>query len=165
MEMGEKIYNLRKEKGLTLEELGNLVGVGKSTVRKWEKGMIANMKRDKISKLASALSVSPAYLMGWEERDDDDNIWGFGIFPEEIDEYVHSVGEFLYYNPNHRPLFDSIMEVKTEDIGFAKQMLDRINGKYHENDIYLNAAHERTDIEVTDEMKKHDEDIMDDDNF
>ena len=63
MEMGEKIYNLRKEKGLTLEELGNLVGVGKSTVRKWEKGMIANMKRDKISKLASALNVSPAYLM------------------------------------------------------------------------------------------------------
>lgn len=29
----------------------------------------------------------------------------------------------------------------------------------------LNAAHERTDIEVTDEMRKHDDDIMDDDNF
>ena len=29
----------------------------------------------------------------------------------------------------------------------------------------LNAAHERTDIEVTDEMRQHDEDIMDDENF
>lgn len=29
----------------------------------------------------------------------------------------------------------------------------------------LNAAHERTDIEVTDDMKKHDNDIMDDDDF
>ena len=29
----------------------------------------------------------------------------------------------------------------------------------------LNAAHERTDIEVTDDMKKHDDDIMDDDDF
>lgn len=28
-----------------------------------------------------------------------------------------------------------------------------------------NAAHERTDIEITDEMKKHDDDIMDDENF
>ena len=28
-----------------------------------------------------------------------------------------------------------------------------------------NAAHERTDIEVTDDMKKHDNDIMDDENF
>ena len=27
------------------------------------------------------------------------------------------------------------------------------------------AAHERTNIEVTDEMKKHDDDIMDDDDF
>ena len=65
--MGEKIQKLREEKHMTLEELGNKVGVGKSTVRKWEKGIIANMKRDKIAKVAQALDVSPAYLMGWEE--------------------------------------------------------------------------------------------------
>lgn len=29
----------------------------------------------------------------------------------------------------------------------------------------LNAAHERTDIETTEEMKKHDDDIMNDENF
>ena len=34
MNMGQKIYNLRVKKGLTLEQLGNMVGVGKSTVRK-----------------------------------------------------------------------------------------------------------------------------------
>lgn len=67
MKMGEKIYNLRMKNNMTLEELGDRVGVGKSTVRKWEKGLIANMKRDKIAKLASALGVSPAYLMGWED--------------------------------------------------------------------------------------------------
>ena len=31
--------------------------------------------------------------------------------------------------------------------------------------LQVNAAHERTDIEVTDEMKKHDDDIMNDENF
>lgn len=67
MEMGQKIYHLRTEKGLTLEELGNMVGVGKSTVRKWENGMIANMKRDKILKVAEVFNVSPGYLMGWED--------------------------------------------------------------------------------------------------
>ena len=35
MNTGEKIKYLRKQKGLTLEELGKLCGVGKSTVRKW----------------------------------------------------------------------------------------------------------------------------------
>lgn len=68
MEMGQKIYNLRVQKGLTLEELGNMVGVGKSTVRKWENGMIANMKRDKILKVSEALDTTPAYLMGWEDE-------------------------------------------------------------------------------------------------
>ena len=32
-----------------------------------------------------------------------------------------------------------------------------------ENDLAVQAAHERTDIEVTKEMKKHDDDIMNDD--
>ena len=65
-EMGDRIKRLRSENHMTLEELGNKVGVGKSTVRKWENGIIANMRRDKIAKLSAALGVSPAYLMGWE---------------------------------------------------------------------------------------------------
>lgn len=68
MNMGQKIKQLREEKGMTLEELGNKVGVGKSTVRKWENGIIANMRRDKISKIANALNCSPSYLMGWEDN-------------------------------------------------------------------------------------------------
>ena len=67
--MAQKIKNLRKEKGLTLEQVASVVGVGKSTVRKWETGMIANMRRDKIAALAKALGTTPAYLMGWKEDD------------------------------------------------------------------------------------------------
>lgn len=67
MEMKDKIKTLRLQHGLTLEQVGNYVGVGKSTVRKWENGLIANMKRDKIAKLAEVLHTTPAYLMGWEE--------------------------------------------------------------------------------------------------
>ena len=70
-DMSNKIKKLRKEKGLTLEQVGQMVGVGKSTVRKWETGIIANMKRDKIAALANALETSPAYLMGWLEEDEE----------------------------------------------------------------------------------------------
>ena len=66
--MAQRIKDLRKEKGLTLEQVADIVGVGKSTVRKWETGMIANMKRDKIASLAKALGTTPEYLMGWEEK-------------------------------------------------------------------------------------------------
>lgn len=67
MEIGQRIRALREAHDMTLEELGQKVGVGKSTVRKWETGMIANMRRDKIAKLSDALNVTPAYLMGWDE--------------------------------------------------------------------------------------------------
>ncbi len=69
VDMAEKIRMLRKERGLTLEEVGDRVGVGKSTVRKWESGEIANMRRDKIALLAAALGVEPSYLMGWNENE------------------------------------------------------------------------------------------------
>lgn len=69
--MAQKIKDLRQQRGMTLEEVANIVGVGKSTVRKWETGMIANMKRDKIAKLAQALGTTPAYLMGWKEDNEE----------------------------------------------------------------------------------------------
>lgn len=67
MELKDKIKIRRHELGMTLEDVARVVGVGKSTVRKWETGYIENMRRDKIAKLAEALHTTPAYLMGWEE--------------------------------------------------------------------------------------------------
>lgn len=54
----------RLEKRLTLEQVGEIVGVGKSTVRKWENGMIENMGRDKIVALSKALDISPLDILG-----------------------------------------------------------------------------------------------------
>ena len=71
--MAQRIKSLRQKKGLTLEQVADVVGVGKSTVRKWETGMIANMRRDKIADLARALGTTPAYLMGWEEEPEIEN--------------------------------------------------------------------------------------------
>lgn len=72
--MARRIKELRQAKGLTLEQVASVVGVGKSTVRKWETGMIANMKRDKIADLARALGTTPAYLMGWSDDQHSDDI-------------------------------------------------------------------------------------------
>lgn len=48
---------------------------------------------------------------------------------------------------------------KKKSIAYTENLLS--NQKMEEE--LLNAAHERTDIEVTDEMRQHDDDIMDDD--
>ena len=61
--MNSKIKDRRIELGLTLEEVGDICGVGKSTVRKWENGMINDIGRSKIVLLAKALQVSPLFIL------------------------------------------------------------------------------------------------------
>lgn len=71
MDIGKLINQRRRELNLTLEEVGNAVGVSKSTVKKWEDGYISNMKRDKISQLAKILKLSPVSLITGEFIYDD----------------------------------------------------------------------------------------------
>ena len=63
MTMGERIHERRKARGLTLEYVGNFVGVAKSTVRKWENGDIENISALRLQKLAVVLGTTVDYLM------------------------------------------------------------------------------------------------------
>lgn len=71
MTLGEKIRTLRLENGMSMEELAHLLGVQRSAVNKYEKGIVVNLKRSTIAALARIFSVSPSYFL------DDD-------FPIEI---------------------------------------------------------------------------------
>ena len=71
MDFKDTIRARRKELGLTLEEVGQIVGVSKTTIQRWESGEIKNQRRDKIVKLAQSLQTTPAQLMGWAETDTD----------------------------------------------------------------------------------------------
>mgnify|MGYP001053633783 CR=1 FL=1 len=63
MTMGERIHERRKARDLTLEYVGNFVGVAKSTVRKWENGDIENISALRLQKLAVVLGTTVDYLM------------------------------------------------------------------------------------------------------
>ena len=123
MDMGEKIKKLREAKGMTLEELGDKVGVGKSTVRKWEKGIIANMRRDKIAKVAKALNVSPSYLMGWEELEEEKE--------EEyyLDPCATKLAQEVYKRPELKVLFDASRHASKEDIEQVADLLKKLSDK------------------------------------
>lgn len=147
MTMGEQIKQLRLERNMTLEELGNKVGVGKSTVRKWENGMIANMRRDKIAKLAFALDVSPAYLMGWEQSNE---------VPVNIIKKVPSKQEELI------SVYDQLSSRNQDKVlTYSKSLLTK---QQLDEEVYeVAAAHDRTDVEITPEGRQHDLDLMNDD--
>lgn len=65
--VNENIKMLRKQLGITQEEVGKRIGVSKQTIQRYESGEISNIPYDKIVGLSKALSCSPAQIMGWEE--------------------------------------------------------------------------------------------------
>ena len=110
-EVANKIRSRRIELGLTLEEVGQAVGVGRSTVRKWETGMIKNMGRDKIAKLAAVLQMNPVELVpaaGSVQSEDEARL------------------DALHKDPRLRTLFDRSRKMSNEDVEFMLQMADRI---------------------------------------
>ena len=72
MTIGENIKRIRKERGLTQKELGELLDMTQSAIGQFENDK-TSPKTDTIEKIASALGVSPSELMKgnsiWEEFD------------------------------------------------------------------------------------------------
>lgn len=112
MTVGEKIKNLRLEKGMTQDELGEKVGVKKAAINKYETGVVVNLKRDMIAKLADALDTTPSFLMGWEDEDD---------FDTEKD--LMALREQLRRSPETRMLFDVTKHATPEQIKLVAEML------------------------------------------
>lgn len=62
MEIKDIIRNKRLERGYTMKQLGDKVGVSEATVSRWESGHLSTMKHTKIALLAEALGISPVLL-------------------------------------------------------------------------------------------------------
>ena len=60
---GERIRAARLAAGMTQNELAQKVGVKFAAIHKYEAGLIVNLKRDTIAKLAEALNVKPSFLL------------------------------------------------------------------------------------------------------
>ena len=63
--VANKLKALRKQKGMTLEELASCLGTSKQTIHRYENGVITNIPPEKVEILAAALSTTPSHLMGW----------------------------------------------------------------------------------------------------
>ncbi len=74
MTTAEKIRKCRIDLGLTQEQLGNLLGVKKNAVSKWERGRVDAIPVSKLKKMAELFGVPNHYLMD----DDDDELVSHG---------------------------------------------------------------------------------------
>lgn len=79
MTKGQRIKRKRISLEFSQTELADLVGISKQTLYKYENDIITNIPSDIVEKLSYYLQCSPAYIMGWETKDN---------VPDHISEYV-----------------------------------------------------------------------------
>ncbi len=139
-EIGNRIKYARDLRGATLDDIAQKVGIAKSTVQRYENGKIEKIKIPVVESIANALQVNPAWIVGKSE---------------EIEIPAQKVPEIIaYYN-------------QLNDIG-KREATKRVKelthlSLYSTARLLPNAAHERTDIEATEEMKEHDDAFFDED--
>lgn len=73
MTIGNRIKKQRELVGISQTELAEKIKVSKQTMYKYENNIITNIPSDKIQMIADILSVSPGYLMGWDDNLTEDN--------------------------------------------------------------------------------------------
>lgn len=83
VKIGEAIRNQRKNQGLTLNELGQRMGISGSLVGQYERGVV-NPKYETIIRFADALNVEPREILG--------NAFMEVISPE-VERLAHSVDD------------------------------------------------------------------------
>ena len=69
--VGEKIHYLRTKHNMTMDDLARELGVQRSAINKYEKGIVVNLKRSTISSLCRVFSVSSSYFLDDNQTLDD----------------------------------------------------------------------------------------------
>ena len=119
MDMALRIKELRKAAGLSQEELGEKLGLGKSAIAKYENGRVQNIKRSTIEKMAELFSCRPSYLMGY----DDDESTDYYLDPKTAD-----LANKLKDTAGKRVLMDSAQDLTPEE---TLEVIDFINSLKH----------------------------------
>lgn len=157
MGIGSKISELLTKYNMNASELAQKVGVPPTTIYSIIKRDSKKADIEVLIKIAKLFNVPVEYFGDSEPNSNLEHISDFEM--DIIDKYrcldKHSQ-EVVYTILNKE--YEHIINVDTEKIPDNKATLLRYTS-------LLNAAHQRTDIDVPENVDTSDDDIMDDDNF
>lgn len=128
MTLAQRIHDARILKGLTLEQLGKMIGLGKSAINKYEKGIVTNIPPDRIEALAAALDVTPGYLMGWTDHPDQMDVFDMpGMTAEDrTAAYADSTERQARKSEKRRTLEALVNSATEEEIDLLTQLVEAV---------------------------------------
>lgn len=150
MELQDVIRIRRKELGLSLEQIAQSCGVGKSIVAKWERGDVKNIRRDNLAALADVLRVSPLVLMEREEFIPNPIPDIPGIIPLPKTYSVPLLGEIACGDPilAEQNIVDNVPvpeHIKGADFALTCKGDSMIGARIHDGDIVY--IHQQPEVE------------------
>ena len=110
MGLGLRIKTARKAKGLTQEELGNILGLQKSAIAKYENGRIVNIKRSTLKKIAEVLDIQPFELI-------------YGSDLAEVQKKNDSIEEIVLRMQNDNIFFNAVITLYKMDTNKLSNLL------------------------------------------
>lgn len=116
IELGNRLAELRKQHGLSQEELADQLGVSRQAVSKWERGE-ASPDTDNLIELSRIYGISLDELLGLrqaEEPDSNDNI-NIHVTTDDADVHVSGKGHFKDEDGNEVHIDSNGIHIKDED--------------------------------------------------
>lgn len=164
MSFGTRLKEKRESLKITQPQLAEMLGVSKGAIGNWETD-VNSPRAALLYDLFRILQCDANYLF----QDETAEQYGDRATPEEFE---HIIRKYRVLDEHGREMVDFTLEkewersVRQAPAAVSSYNNSRLISKVAEDSPYLlNAAHERTDVEITEEMLLHDEAIMDDENF
>ena len=159
-EIKDRIREAMELRGLTQSELSEKAKIDKGQLSSYLSGKYKPRQKN-IEALAKTLNVDEAWLMGFDvtiERKDNP-ITDFS----KNDPIIINNKEFYNRLSRYFDILNKLSDTNAKKaLNYAENLL---SNQQMEEELMPIAAHDRTDIKPTDEMKKHDDDIMNDEDF
>lgn len=156
-----KLKEGRSNKRLKQSDVAEKIGVKGNTLSNYENG-VSEPDIDTFCALCNIYDLDAAELLG-EAYGLGRQGNNFSMKPSEIE----LIKKYRGLDGHGKEMVDfTLLKEYERSASEIKKQEKVVSIEFRETSNYeVNAAHNRTDILVTDEMKKHDEDIMDDENF
>ena len=120
-----RLKSVMAEHKITQTELAKRTGIRQSSISDWLNNRY-EPKQDKVYLLASALNVSPAWLLGYDEPDIQKHKDGYYTDPEAAE-----FAEYLRTRPEARLLFSASRGISKEDMEKAVEYIELLKLKHN----------------------------------
>ena len=105
---GKNIKTARTLAKMTLEEIGERVGVSKATIQRYESGEIKHIPYENIVKIAKATGVSEAFIMGWDTLKPENAAFHASILKDR--DLLEMINKFRQLSDSDKQLISAMID-------------------------------------------------------